>query len=111
MMDKGLSVRQTEDFIESAGHLTDVIKFGFGTSLVTNRLEDKIKLYQEAGVRPYFGGTLFEAFLARGRFDDYQKFVDKMGLDLCEVSDGSIIIPQDEKCEYISKLAKNFHGI
>jgi len=108
MMDKGLSVRQTEDFIESAGHLTDVIKFGFGTSLVTNRLEDKIKLYQEAGVRPYFGGTLFEAFIARGRFDDYQKFVDKMGLDLCEVSDGSIIIPQDEKCEYISKLAKNF---
>ena len=108
MMDKGLSVRQTEDFIESAGHLTDVIKFGFGTSLVTNRLEDKIKLYQEAGVRPYFGGTLFEAFIARGRFDDYQKFIDKMGLDLCEVSDGSIIIPQDEKCEYISKLAKNF---
>lgn len=108
MMDKGLSVRQTEDFIESAGNLTDVIKFGFGTSLVTNRLEDKIKLYQEAGVRPYFGGTLFEAFIARGRFDDYQKFVDKMGLDLCEVSDGSIIIPQDEKCEYISKLAKNF---
>ena len=108
MMDKGLSVRQTEDFIESAGHLTDVIKFGFGTSLVTNRLEDKIKIYQEAGVRPYFGGTLFEAFIAIGRFDDYQKFVDKMGLDLCEVSDGSIIIPQDEKCEYISKLAKNF---
>ena len=108
MMDKGLSVRQTEDFIESAGNLTDVIKFGFGTSLVTNRLEDKIKLYKEAGVRPYFGGTLFEAFIARGRFDDYQKFIDKMGLDLCEVSDGSIIIPQDEKCEYIRKLAKNF---
>lgn len=108
MMDKGLSVRQTEDFIESAGNLTDVIKFGFGTSLVTNRIEDKIKLYKEAGVRPYFGGTLFEAFIARGRFDDYQKFIDKMGLDLCEVSDGSIIIPQDEKCEYIRKLAKNF---
>jgi phosphosulfolactate synthase len=108
MMDKGLSVRQTEDFIESAGNVTDVIKFGFGTSLITNRLEDKIKLYKEAGVRPYFGGTLFEAFIARGRFDDYQKFIDKMGLDLCEVSDGSIIIPQDEKCEYIRKLAKNF---
>ena len=76
--------------------------------MVTNRLEDKIKLYKEAGVRPYFGGTLFEAFIARGRFDDYQKFIDKMGLDLCEVSDGSIIIPQDEKCEYIRKLAKNF---
>ena len=108
MMDKGLSVRQTEDFIESAGNLTDVIKFGFGTSMVTNRLEDKIKLYKEAGVRPYLGGTLFEAFIARGRFDDYQKLMDKLGLDLLEVSDGSIVIPQDEKCEYIRKLAKNF---
>ena len=27
MMDKGLSIRETEDFIEASGHLTDVIKF------------------------------------------------------------------------------------
>jgi len=108
MMDKGLSLRETEDFIQSAGELTDVVKFGFGTSLITKDLEKKIKLYQSAGLRCYFGGTLFEAFIARGKFNDYQKFVDKMGLDLVEVSDGSIIIPQDEKCEYISKLAKNY---
>ena len=44
MMDKGLSIRQTEDFIESAGHLTDVVKFGFGTSYVTQNLAQKIKL-------------------------------------------------------------------
>ena len=45
MMDKGLSIRQAEDFIESSGHLTDMVKLGFGTSMISNRLEDKIKIY------------------------------------------------------------------
>lgn len=107
MMDKGLSIRQVEDFIESSGHLTDIVKFGFGTSFVTNKLEDKLRLYKEAGIRPYFGGTLFEAFFARGMFEDYLRMMDKYGLDLVEISDGSIIIDHDEKCELIQRMAKN----
>lgn len=107
MMDKGLGLRETENFIEASGHLTDIVKFGFGTSFVTNNLDEKIKLYKSAGIRTYFGGTLFEAFFARGKFNDYMKLLDKYDLDLCEVSDGSIIIPHDEKCQLISKLAKN----
>jgi len=107
MMDKGLSLRQTEDFIEASGHLSDVIKFGFGTALVTQRLEDKIKLYQSAGIRPYFGGTLFEAFYARGKFNEFRRLISKYNLDLAEISDGSIIIPHDEKCELIRKLSND----
>ena len=64
VMDKGLSLRQVEDFIGSSGHLCDVVKFGFGTSYVTKNLQDKINLYKSANIRPYFGGTLFEAFHA-----------------------------------------------
>ena len=101
MMDKGLSLRETENFLESSGHLTDVVKFGFGTAFVTRNLEDKIKLYKAAGIRPYFGGTLFEAFYARGKFNDFRKLVSKYDLDLAEISDGSIIIPHEEKCELI----------
>ena len=107
MMDKGLSIRETEDFIESSGHLTDVIKFGFGTSYVTQNLEQKIKLYKQAGIRPYFGGTLFEAFYARGKFDEYIKVLNQYDLDLAEISDGSIIIPHDIKCELIQKMSKD----
>ncbi|MFM6935484.1 MAG: phosphosulfolactate synthase [Flavobacteriales bacterium] len=107
MMDKGLGLRETEHFIEASGHLTDIVKFGFGTSYVTNNLEEKIALYKSAGIRPYFGGTLFEAFYARGKFNEYQKVIDKYGLDLVEVSDGSIIIPHDEKCQIIHELSKN----
>ena len=107
MMDKGLGLKETEHFIEASGHLTDLVKFGFGTSYVTQNLEEKIKLYKQAGIRPYFGGTLFEAFYARGKFNDYLKTIDKFDLDLAEVSDGSIIIPHDEKCELIAKMAKD----
>ena len=107
MMDKGLSMREVENFIEASGHLTDVVKFGFGTSFVSKNLQDKINLYKEAGIRPYFGGTLFEAFYARGMVKEYLQTIDKFGLDLAEVSDGSIIINHDEKCELIHAMSKD----
>ena len=108
MMDKGLSIRQAEDFLSVSGHLTDIIKLGFGTSFVTPNLEQKVKLYRDAGMKVYLGGTLFEAFIVRNMFDDYMKLLDKLKLDCAEVSDGSIVMPHDKKCEYISTLAKNF---
>jgi phosphosulfolactate synthase len=107
MMDKGLSLNEVENFIQASGHLTDIVKFGFGTAYVTTDLKEKLKLYREAGIRPYFGGTLFEAFYARGKFNDYLKVLDQYDLDLAEISDGSIIIPHDEKCELIQKVAKD----
>ncbi len=108
VMDKGLSVRETEDFISASSPLTDLVKLGFGSSYVTRNLETKLRLYQEAGLRCYFGGTLFEAFIARDMFDDYRKLLDKYQLDLCEVSDGSISIRHDRKLAYIEKLAKDY---
>ncbi len=108
MMDKGLSWRETENFISASAHLTDLVKFGFGTSYVTNDLQKKLDLYKEAGIKTYFGGTLFEAFIARGMFDDFRRLMDKYKLETCEVSDGSIELPQEKKCEYISTLAKDF---
>ena len=106
MMDKGLGLRETEDFIEASAHLTDIVKFGFGTSYVTKDFAAKIKLYKEAGIRPYLGGTLFEAFYARGCYEDYLRVLDKYDLDLAEISDGSIIIPHKEKCRIIKQLAR-----
>jgi phosphosulfolactate synthase len=107
MMDKGLSLTEATNFIEASGHLTDIVKFGFGTAFVTNDLQKKIDLYKEANIQPYFGGTLFEAFYARNKFEDYLRLLDKFKLDLAEISDGSIIINHDEKCELINRIAKD----
>ena len=108
VMDKGLSMRQAEDTIAASGQFIDLVKLGFGTSLVTNDLAAKIKLYQEHNIRVYLGGTLFEAFLIRGQLDDYRKLLDKLGLDTLEVSDGSIELNHDTKCEIIQDLAKDY---
>jgi len=101
VMDKGLSLRGAEDLIETGGELVDLLKLGFGTSLVTPGVEKKVKLYREAGFDVYCGGTLFEAFFIRNELDRYLKFIDGLGIECLEVSDVSMIIPHDEKCELI----------
>jgi phosphosulfolactate synthase len=106
MMDKGLSLREAENFCEAADAFTDIVKFGFGTAVITQKLEEKIKVYRKANIRCYFGGTLFEIFVVRGKFDEYRKLIDTYKLDIVEVSDGSMNIPHDEKLEYIRKLSQ-----
>jgi len=108
MMDKGLGIRQSEDIIEVSANYIDMIKLGFGTSLLTGRLTDKIKLYLSAGLRVYLGGTLFEAFIIRNQFDDYLKFLDKCNITTVEVSDGSMFMHHSEKLEFIRKLSANY---
>ncbi|WP_420155398.1 phosphosulfolactate synthase [Siphonobacter sp.] len=105
-MDKGLSIRQAEDFLDVAADHVDIVKLGWATSFVTPKLKEKLKVYKEAGIPVYFGGTLFEAFVVRGQFDDYRRVIDEFGLTHAEVSDGSIDMPQDEKLQYISTLSK-----
>ena len=105
VMDKGLSLREVEDFLSLSTEYVDIVKLGWGTSFVTPNLQEKINLYQQAGIPVYFGGTLFEAFYIRNQFDDYRKLLDKYGVTYAEVSDGSIEMNHDDKCECIRKLS------
>jgi phosphosulfolactate synthase len=106
VMDKGLGVREAQDFIESSSPYVDIVKLGFGSSLITPNLEKKLAVYKEAGIPVYLGGTLLEAFLVRNQFDDYRKLIDKLKLTHAEVSDGSISMSHDKKCDIIKTLAK-----
>ena len=108
MMDKGLSWRQAENFVDCCAHLTDLVKLGFGTSYVTKDLERKIEIYHKAGMKVYLGGTLFEAFIIRGMFNEYRDLLNKLNLKTVEVSDGSIELDHDLKCRYIKELSKDF---
>jgi phosphosulfolactate synthase len=105
VMDKGMSLREVEDFLSTSTDHADIIKLGWATSFVTPNLKEKIDLYRSAGLPVYFGGTLFEAFVVRKQFDDYRRLLDKYQLQHAEVSDGSLEMHQDDKCEYIRQLA------
>jgi phosphosulfolactate synthase len=106
VMDKGLSLREVEDMIESSGAYIDIVKLGWATSYFFPKLKEKINLYKAANIPVYFGGTLWEAFVIRNQHDDYLRLLDKYQVNHVEVSDGSIELQHDIKCQYIELLAK-----
>ncbi|TGE27216.1 phosphosulfolactate synthase [Hymenobacter metallicola] len=107
VMDKGLSIREVENFLEVGAEYTDIVKLGWATSYVVPNLRKKLDAYKEAGIPVYFGGTLFEAFIIRNQFDDYRRLLADFGMEYAEVSDGSIDLKHDRKLEYIRTLAQD----
>ncbi len=108
VMDKGLSLREVEDFASVGSEYVDFVKLGFGTSVITPDVDKKIKTYNDAGMTVYFGGTLFEAFVIRGLYDEYVGLLRDSGLTMVEVSDGSYEFEHSDKLEYIRKLSQEF---
>ena len=108
MMDKGLSTSEVQNFIENCAPYTDLVKLGFGTSVFSSNVEKKIELYQNANIRVYLGGTLFEAFIIRNMFDEYVNLVRKLKLTTVEVSDGSMYMHHSQKLDFIGRLSKHF---
>lgn len=106
VMDKGLSWKEAENMLSVSGDLIDIVKLGFGTSVVTGNLEKKLDVYKAAEMPFYLGGTLLEAFIIRNQLDDYFRALDKFGIEYAEVSDGSMSMAHDDKCEIIRKLSK-----
>lgn len=108
IMDKGLSTREAEDMAAVGGNYIDYVKLGFGTSVITPDVDSKIRIYHDAGMMVYFGGTLFEAFIIRGLYDEYVRLLRESGIRMVEVSDGSYEFDHAEKLEYIRRLAEEF---
>jgi len=108
VMDKGLSLKEAESLVEVASEYIDFIKLGFGTSYFTPKIKDKINIYKSAGLKPYLGGTLFEAFVIRGFFKEYLNLIKELGLDTIEISDGSMMMSVEQKTSFIKDLSKDF---
>ena len=108
VIDKGLNLRDIEGLFDTAGDYVDVVKLGWGTSYVTQNLEKKIALYRSCQTPVVCGGTLFEAALARGKLDQYRRWLADNRFSHIEVSDGTIELPRERKLELIAELAKDF---
>ena len=108
VLDKGMSVSDIESLLEVAAGWVDIIKFGWGTSVVVENLEAKIDACLERGVDIYCGGSLFELALQRGKLDEYIAYLKDRGITLIEISDGVIALEADEKRRHIERLARDF---
>jgi phosphosulfolactate synthase len=106
VIDKGLGPRAWEDVLETSGPYIDVVKLGWGTAYVTPNLRAKLQVLREKPV--VIGGTFFEVVYAKGKVDEYKRWLSELGLTHVEISDGTVEIPRDEKLELIADLARDF---
>jgi phosphosulfolactate synthase len=108
VIDNGAPTRLFEDVIESSGEYIDLIKFGWGTALVTPDIKRKAAVLQEHGVMFMFGGTLFEKHVLQDRFEEYRGLCHSCGCRYVEVSNGTIDLGHEQKTRYVARLAADF---
>ena len=108
VMDKGLNLRDIEGLFDTGGQFVDIVKFGWGTSYVTNNLEKKIALYRSFETPVVCGGTLFEAVYGRDRLDEFKQWLSEHRFSHVEISDGTIEIPRERKLELIADFSRDF---
>lgn len=107
-IDAGMPAGAFADAIDSAADYIDLVKFGWGTALVTARLAEKAAILDEYGISYFFGGTLFEKFAVQRRFDEYLDLCHAHGCGIIEVSNGTIPLSNSQKAAYISAAASEF---
>jgi phosphosulfolactate synthase len=108
VIDKGLNLREIEGLFDTAGQYVDIVKFGWGTSYVTNNLEKKIALYRSFETPVVCGGTLFEVVFARGKLDEFKRWLIEQRFSHVEISDGTLEIERERKLELIADFARDF---
>ena len=108
VMDKGLNLRDIEGLFDTAGDFVDIVKFGWGTSYITNNLEKKIALYRSFETPVVCGGTLFEAVYGRDRIEEFKLWLTEHRFSHVEISDGTLDIPRERKLELIADFARDF---
>jgi phosphosulfolactate synthase len=108
VIDKGMNLREIEGLFDTAGNYVDIVKLGWGTSYVTNNLEKKIALYRSFETPVVCGGTLFEAVYARGKLDEFKRWLTDQRFSHVEISDGTLDIPRERKVELIADFGRDF---
>lgn len=113
VIDKGLPLSATEDFLKLAAPYIDFIKFGFGTALLytPKSLRTKLQIIAEAGVFTMPGGTLFELAVLENRAASFFDFASQAGFTHIEVSDGTIDLCPRLRRRYIRQAIQLGFGV
>jgi phosphosulfolactate synthase len=110
-IDNGLPTRLFFDAIESYGEYIDIVKFGWGTAVVTPEFRAKTTMLSEQNINFMFGGTLFEKYVSQNRVDRYVELCHRSGCRVVEVSNGTIDLDMETKAKYIAQMADEFEVV
>jgi phosphosulfolactate synthase len=107
-IDNGLPNGLLKDYFESCGDYIDTIKLGWGTSVITPMLKQKLELCKSFDIPVYFGGTLFEIAYINDQVEEYLDWLEECGVTYMEVSDGSVSMSKEVKLDFIRRISKRF---
>jgi len=111
VIDRGYGVMAVKDMLELAGEYIDIYKLGWGTAVVTDALDKKIKLLRDYDIPVCFGGSLFELHLLQNRIDEYIEKLEEYEIKHVELSTGIIELENDRLLELIAKFKQKFKVI
>jgi phosphosulfolactate synthase len=104
VIDKGLGLHAFEDLLESSGEHIDMLKIGFGTSVLypPTILQEKIRLAQAHNICILPGGTFLEAAVNENVIFSFFETIKFLGFTGIEVSDGTIELQRQLRNELIA---------
>lgn len=108
VIDSGLGLHAVEDGLTVAKPYMDYVKLGWGTAIITPVLAEKIAIYKNHGIPVCLGGTFFELAYLTGKLNEYRTVANELGLDMIEISDGTVNMPEADKLRLIREFSKDF---
>jgi phosphosulfolactate synthase len=111
IVDFGTPIGELRNILNDYANIIDIAKIGIGTAYVTPNIKEKIDLYKSYQIKPYCGGTLFEKCFMQNKIHEYIQFMNDLGIQWVEVSNGTLDIPLNERLSLISSLKRDFHVI
>ncbi|MDA0241557.1 MAG: phosphosulfolactate synthase, partial [Proteobacteria bacterium] len=106
LVDNGYGLIELEDKLNLCHPFIDIVKLGWASAYITTALKEKVALFKRFHVRTCLGGMMFEISYWQNQIEAYRAFLEDQGIDLVEVSNGSLPIPEADKCRMVEYFAK-----
>jgi phosphosulfolactate synthase len=98
--------RGVADLLDCAGEYVDFAKIYAMNALLMpeETVRQVVRLYRDAGVRPFTGGILFEYAHTRGEIDGLFDLLERIGITGAEVSENYVTLADDERRRVIDRF-------
>lgn len=106
LVDNGYGLNHIEDVLSTCPPVIDIVKFGWASAYITPSIQEKVAYFSGNDIRCCPGGMMFEISYWQNKIDDLTAWMRNLGIDMVEVSNGSLPISEVEKREMISLYAR-----
>lgn len=108
VLDKLMPRGLLEQYLAQNAGWVDIVKLGWGLSLLDPALGDRSALCREHGVVLCTGGTFLEVAAMQNRLTQFRRWAQRHRIDAVEVSNGLGLLTRPAKHRLVSELSQDF---